>query len=291
MLKYTLRFLLIITVFITSRPASAGGPAYVAGSSFFDPSVKGMPVTWPQGSVTYYTDRGDLSTLLPGPAADAFVADAFSRWTSIATAVVTATRPGQLDEDVSGSNVFLNSDGSISSPPDLSSSAKPVAIVYDVNGQVTDALLGQGAGAAALCFTNVVFGSPDGFSADGHFTHALVVLNGNCAMSSSQLTDLKYRLVRVLGRILGLGWSQTVLNPSLANSGGLSIMHVSDPVACVPITVCYVNPDVPKMDDRAALSRLYPVTTQNLSSFPGKQLFRENTVRLSGSVLFVDVNG
>jgi len=45
------------------------------------------------------------------------------------------------------------------------------------------------------------------------------------------------------------------------------------------------------MDDRAALSRLYPVTQQNLTNFPGKQIFQDNTVRFHGSIRFVDVNG
>ena len=45
------------------------------------------------------------------------------------------------------------------------------------------------------------------------------------------------------------------------------------------------------MDDRAALSRLYPVTAQNQAAFPGKQLFFENTVRIHGSVYFADSNG
>ena len=45
------------------------------------------------------------------------------------------------------------------------------------------------------------------------------------------------------------------------------------------------------MDDRAALSRLYPVTAQNLASFPGKQLFFENTVRIHGTVCFADASG
>jgi len=41
----------------------------------------------------------------------------------------------------------------------------------------------------------------------GNIVHALVVINGNCAATTAQLPDVQYRLVRVLGRILGLGWS------------------------------------------------------------------------------------
>jgi len=53
--------------------AIAGGPEYVAGSSFFNSSAMGQPLTWSQGQVNYYTDQGDLSPILPNTAANAFV--------------------------------------------------------------------------------------------------------------------------------------------------------------------------------------------------------------------------
>ena len=215
-------------------------------------------------------------------------------------AAVLATRAGQLAENVSGANVIVNLDGSISMPSDILPSAvgTPVGIVYDADGAVTDALLGLGAGGSSSCFSNAVFGGPDNLSTSAHFLHALVILNGNCAQTASQLEDVTYRLVRVLGRVLGLDWSQANLNvqtrnpvPAPEDYAGFSIMHALDLVSCVPISSCYANADQPKMDDRAALSRLYPITTQNQSNFPGKQLFFENTIRVHGSVRFVDENG
>jgi len=95
----------IVLLIVLTPPARAGGPLEIAGSSYFDPSIKGVPLTWAQGTINYYTDRGNLSPLLPGASADAFVANAFSRWTSIPTAAVIAHRAGQLGEDVSGLNV------------------------------------------------------------------------------------------------------------------------------------------------------------------------------------------
>src|SRR6058998_2093948 len=85
--------------------ASAGGPEYVAGTSYFDPTTKGMPLVWAQGIVNYYTDHGDLSAILPGPSADSFVASSFGLWTSIPTAAVAAAHAGQLAEDVNGTSV------------------------------------------------------------------------------------------------------------------------------------------------------------------------------------------
>jgi hypothetical protein len=277
----------------------AGGPRTIAGTSYFDPAVKGTPLTWSQGVVSYYTDQGNLSPILPSASADAFVANAFSRWTSISTVAVSAVRGGQLAEDVSGADVS-SAGGTITLPTDILPSAKnfPVAVVYDADGAVTNALLGQGAGGASSCFNNAVYGGVDSFSTDAHLQHALVILNGVCAQTSAQLPDVEYRLVRVLGRVLGLDWSQMNVNvftrsPAAppADYAGLTIMHAMDPINCVPISICYPNADQPAMDDRAALSRLYPVTAQNQAAFAGKQLLSENRVRIHGTVYFADANG
>ena len=57
-------------------------------------------------------------------------------------------------------------------------------------------------------------------------------------------------------------------------------MHFADPVNCVPISVCYPNAGIPKMDDLNALARLYLGTGgQPLSG------------RVYGSVYFTDRGG
>ena len=68
-------------------------------------------------------------------------------------------------------------------------------------------------------------------------------------------------------------------------------MHFMDGWSCVPITLCYPNPYQLSMDDKAAVARLYPVTAQNQSSFPGKQIFSSATARIHGSVYFTDAHG
>ena len=55
-------------------------------------------------------------------------------------------------------------------------------------------------------------------------------------------------------------------------------MHFTDSIGCVPITVCYSNPDIPKMDDMDALVRLYPGSAQTAG-------------RIYGSVYFTDASG
>ena len=294
---YSIAIALMVLIALAEL-ARAGGPEYVAGVSYFNAGLAGQPITWAGGTINYYTDQGNFSAILPGSSADAFVADAFSRWTSIPTAAVSTIRAGQLAEDVNGTNVILNPDRTITLPPDIQPTAtdKPLGIVYDADGQVTDALLGSG--ASADCFDNAAFGGADAFTTDGHFAHALVVLDGKCALTNNALPDLKYRLVRVLGQILGLGWSQLNLNvitgaphPTADDYAGFPLMHAQDPLVCVPISLCYYNADQPKMDDRAALARLYPVTNQNAVQFPGKQITSSLTARIHGSFFFTDASG
>jgi len=278
----------------------AGGPKNVAGPSYFDTTVTGQSLTWQHGATTYYTDQGNLSTILPNASANSLVANAFSLWSSVPTAALAANSGGLLAEDVSGTNITLNSDGTISMPPDVQSTATgtPIGVVYDSDGTVTDALLGAGAGSASQCFANAVFGGNDNYGSLATYQHAIIVINGQCAQKSSQLTDVAYRLMRVIGNVLGIGWSQLNLNvltgspPATPDDyAGFPVMHFSDSWNCVPISLCYPNPYQLSMDDIAAISRLYPVTTQNQSAFPGKMVFSANSARIHGSVWFTDTHG
>jgi hypothetical protein len=278
----------------------AGGPKDIAGSSYFDPTMTGRPLSWPAGTITYYTDQGDLSPILPNASANSFVADAFNQWASVASAALASSNGGALAEDVSRANVTVNADGTISMPPDIQSTATgtPIGIVYDSDGAVTDALLGAGAGGSSQCFSNAVIGGADNYGVLAAYQHALIVINGQCAQQSSQLTDVEYRLVRVIGGVLGVGWSQLNLNvqtgsphPTSDDYAGFPVMHFTDPWNCVPITLCYANSYQLSSDDVAAVSRIYPVTAQNQSGFPGKQIFSATTARIHGSVYFTDAHG
>jgi hypothetical protein len=276
-------------VLLFAAIASAGGPEYVAGSSYFNPSTMGQPIIWAQGQVNYYTDQGNLSPILPNATANALVANSFLQWTAVSTAALTVNAAGQLAEDVSGTNIAVNSSGIVTAPADITPGATqtPVGIVYDEDGSVTDALLGAGAGDSSQCFWNAVYGGVDNFSPAANFLHALVVINGQCALQSAQLTDVEYRLVRVLGSVLGLGWSQLNGNvttgnphPTAADYAGFPVMHYVDSVNCIPITICYQNPYQLASDDMAALSRLYPGTSSNSA-----------TARIYGSVYFINHSG
>jgi hypothetical protein len=282
---------LVLLLFMFGRLAYAGGPLNVAGVSGFQPGLAGTPITWNNGQVAYYTDQGDLSALLSGRQADQLIADVFARWTSVPTAAVAATRSGTLSEDVNGNNV-TSINGVLSVPIDLQAdSGKPVAIVYDRDGHVMDALLGSGAGTPEMCSTNSIYNAVDKIEDDAHIKHALIVINGNCATTAAQVSILRYRLTRAFGQVLGLDYSQLNENviwgspaPTIEDYAGFPVMHPLG-VLCTE-SGCQANADIPRMDDRAALSRLYPVTLANQASFPAKQISGAETARISGSVRF-----
>jgi hypothetical protein len=277
-----------IFLFCGAVASRAGDPAFIAGSGY-TAGVEGQPIIWANGSVQYFTDQGNLSPIVTGAQADALVAAAFSAWTSIPGVALTAAQAGHLAEDVSGTNIAATASGTVTAPADITSSATstPLGIVYDLDGKVTDALLGQGASGLADCFTNAVFGGPDNFSSSGNIVHALIVINGICAATNAQLPDVQYRLVRTLGRVVGLGWSQANINvltrvpvPTSDDFAGFPVMHFSDPISCVPIGICYTNATVPKMDDADAMARLYPASANS-----------QPAGRIYGSVYFTDASG
>ncbi len=287
-MKRSALLLAAVCVWLVSG-AHAGGPLYVAGLGRFASGLAGTPLTWRNGEIVYYTDQGDLSSLEHQSSINALVADAFSRWASVSTAALTVTRGGSLDEDVSGANV-TRAGSVLTMPADVQpSSTKPVAIVYDLDGTVIDALLG--AGSSQMCSTNMVVGGPDALTADAHITHALLILNGTCVRNPTDIPLLRYRLIRALGRVLGLGWSQLNDNvvtgtpsPTSDDYSGFPLMHPAGNL-CTPSYGCMYNADALRMDDRAAVSRLYPVTADNAGHFTGKQIFSAATGRIRGRVM------
>src|SRR5580700_11975338 len=88
-----------VSVFLACSVAScrAGGPAFVAGSGY-NAGVEGQALIWASGSVTYFTDQGNLSPILSNTQGNAFVASAFGAWTSISGTTLNILWGGQLAE-------------------------------------------------------------------------------------------------------------------------------------------------------------------------------------------------
>lgn len=272
--------------------AWAGGPKFVAGTSYFNPSAKGQPVHWLNGQVNYYLDQGPLSSQVTNQQAKAMVDAAAALWSAIPTAGVTLTDSGSLNEDIGGGNATA-SGGSLTAPADATPAATnyPLAVIFDADGSLLDTVFGQGTSDPAACKNNGVTVWIDNIDPSAYIAHAVMVLNGLCATSADQLAMMSFQLERGFGRVLGLDYSQ--VNPGALQNGeaggtlGWPIMQ-PDGGVCGPSggVQCIPSPGVLRYDDIAALNRIYPVTAANAARFPGKLITAANTISIQGTITF-----
>jgi hypothetical protein len=264
----------------------------LAGTSFFNPAVIGQPVHWAGGQINYYVDQGPLSSFVSNQQATAMVDAAAGLWSTVPTAGVTLTDMGPLNEDVSGANILVNSSGAITAPADVTPAATnyPLAVIYDADGSVINAIFGASTSQPDACQNNGVYVWMDNLNPDATIAHAVIILNGLCATNSDILEMMSFELERAFGRVLGLDNSQ--VNPgATANgeAGGTQGWPVMQPLsgACgASGGACIPDPAVLRYDDIAALNRTYPITAANLASFPGKRLTAPNTISIQGTVSF-----
>jgi hypothetical protein len=269
----------------------AGGPKHVAGVSFFNPGVVGQPVHWARGQVNYFVDQGPLNGSNNNQQAAAMVDAAAALWSAVPTAGVTLTRQGSLNEDVSSGNVMPGNE-TIAQPSDVSPSATtyPLAIVFDTDGAVIDAVFGPYTSDPSNCQNNGVMTWIDNFNPDATIAHAVMVLNGRCATTADLVSMMQFELERAFGRILGLDCAQ--VNPGALENGepeGAQGWPVMQPMsgACGPGGgICIPDYTTLRYDDIAALNRIYPITADNLAAFPGKVLTAANTVSIDGNLTF-----
>ena len=272
--------------------ALAGGPRLIAGTTYFNASVVGQPVTWAGGQINYYVDQGPLSSTVSNAQATAMVDAAAALWSAVPTAGVTLTDKGPLNEDVNGANIQVNSSSQIVEPADVTPSATnyPVAVIYDADGSVIDAIYGKGTSQPISCQNNGVYVWLDNIHTDATAAHGVILLNGLCATNANLIEMMSFELERAFGQLLGLGDSQ--VNPGADTNGepnGLLGWPVMQPAsgACGPTGgACIPDPTVLRYDDMAALNRLYPITTANLANFPGKEITAANTLSIQGTISF-----
>ncbi len=279
---------------LATAPSFAGGPRYIAGATYFNPAALGQPLHWSHGQVNYYVDQGPLSATVSNKQAVTMVDAAAALWGSAPTAAVLLTNQGQLNEDVSGANMQVNSVGQIIAPSDATPSATsfPVAVIFDADGSVINAIYGPTASQPDACQNNAVYVWLDSFNPDATFAHGAILLNGLCATSAAMLQMMSFELERAFGRILGLDFSQ--INPGALTNGnpeaalGWPIMQPLSGACGANGGACVPNPSTLSYDDIAALSRLYPVTTINATNFSGKQISAANTISIQGTVSFAN---
>ncbi|HLH33739.1 MAG TPA: IPT/TIG domain-containing protein [Alloacidobacterium sp.] len=289
---------ILVILLVLTQGAFGGGPRWVAGSSYFNSSVKGQPLRWKNGTISYYLDQNALTPLAYHTLMTSLVAQSANVWNNVSTAAVSITNGGSLNEDVSGSNVVAGPNG-ITMPADIQSTAtsKPLAVIYDTDGSVINAFFGAGASAASDCRDNGVMTIVDNITTDGTIQHALMILNGLCAGNNAQLSVMQYQMVRAFGRILGLDWSQAnesmFVGDQITADGlaGWPIMHPVEYVCSINGIPCTPNGMSLRYDDIAAINRLYPVTAANQSSFPGKKLTAAATITVQGTIHFKNGQG
>jgi hypothetical protein len=291
------RALLALLLLFSCNTSRAGGPRFVAGPAYG--SAVGRAMAFYTPNVTYYTDPGDLNADIPHAQADAMVAAAAAPWNQT-VALLTIAQGGTLSEHVSDQNTYFNGTQLVF-PADVQASnylARPIAVVYDEDGSVTDLLLGEGASSPSACHRNAVTESVDGFGGNATIQHAVILLNGRCVSSSpQQLLQMQYQLERAFGRVLGLAWSQvndnvfTVATPvNLDQENNWPIMHPID-VLCSSYTYqCMLNPFQLRPDDISALALLYPVTAANIVA--GKTLtLNAKSMQINTALYFADIQG
>jgi hypothetical protein len=283
--------LLLPALILASATAFAGGPKYVAGTSYFNPGVAGRPVHWAGGQVNYFVDQGPLNGSVSNQQATAMVDAAAALWSAVPTAGVTLTDGGSLNEDVNGSNLVAVN-GQITQPADVTpvAASYPLGVIFDADGSVIDAIFGTGTSQPDNCQDNGVFVWLDSINPDATVAHGIIVLNGLCATNANLLTMMSYEVERAFGRILGLDYAQ--VNPGalqLGETGGTLGWPVMQPLSgwCGPQGgTCIPNPARLRWDDIAALNRIYPITAANLGNFPGKAITAAGTVSIQGAITF-----
>lgn len=280
----TVKRAVVLLMLLWSAALHAGNPRFVAGTQWTN---AGKPMGWYRNDVQYFVDAGALSSAVNHDAAVALVDAAAAVW-NLSGLPLSLKDGGSLAEDVNADNVYLSTSGLVW-PQDVTSAnyaAKQIAVVLDADGSVTDALLGAGASDPSNCRTSAVTESVDLFLQPGKIAHAVIVVNGRCSGSvAEQQLQLQYQLMRVFGRVLGLGWSQVNDNvftgspaPTYLQQMHWPIMHPMD-IICGPYTYqCLPQPFTLREDDVAAMWMLYADASSSYAN--------ANAIAVTGSLAF-----
>ena len=284
-----MRAIKVLALLLCCSFAWASGPRWITPRG---------PIVWYTTDLHYYTDQGPLSTTVDNPTAQALVAAAAAPWGNVVNSTLFLRRGGSLDEDVSAANVTVNASGPVF-PTDAGPANymdKPIAIVFDTDGALIDALLGQGASDPSLCLQNAVSEDVDLILAPNHIGHAVIILNGRCTGVREQQLQMQYQLMRAFGRVLGLGWSQTNDNvftgtpaPNYQQALHWPIMHPID-IVCGPYTYqCLPYAFQLRPDDIGSVDLLY--FHGNIATGDGRTFTYQNAADVDGHVSFPNGQG
>lgn len=212
----------------------AGGPLSVH---------KGVPVRYRTTQpVVFHLDKGPMGAFSASVAQN-IAATSFQVWQDVPTAVITFRRDS-LSVDVTASN-YLSFIGN------STDGLNP--IVFDHDGSIIDAMVGDGASANVIGFAGSSYalsGPNEGFYIEGH-----AVMNGTMAGTMFSEAEFKSTFVHEFGHFIGLDHTQ--VNAQLAANGNAAddvYLPTMYPTSSDDDTqLATLNPD-----DIVSVSRLYP---------------------------------
>ncbi len=222
-----------LTVLALAGTIFGGGPVQTAN---------GQPVTWnPAQPVNFVVDNGPLRAGMGAISRDEgadFVRGILGRWEAVETSLVTLQDRGFLAEDVTVENF-----------EDFLFQVRPEGnpIVFDADGGIVDAVIGEGASEDVLGFA-LAFELSD----DNLLDYGVMVINGKDA-TLGEVGETSKTVLHEFGHLLGLDHTQVGLEFFLGNDPELVRRTV-------PLMFPIVVPGPANLltDDRVWISYLYP---------------------------------
>ncbi|MBI3589765.1 MAG: pre-peptidase C-terminal domain-containing protein [Candidatus Melainabacteria bacterium] len=276
-MKKILLFIILIFIATSYCNAYAGGPLVVKG---------GMAVTYGTRPFLYRYDKGTLGTFSNSEAID-IIESLYMSWQAVPTGEIKFERdnPGSLDVDVTEKNFdpILNSQDLLGYTP----------VIFDTDGKLLDAFLGNGAGNSVLGLSGPITVSSGPLV--NQIAESQAIFNGKFVNGIDTPSDpesspdaLKGTIIHETGHGIGLDHAQ--INLEAIKPG--SSQTIKDTVPLMfPVAVNDLF--LIRRDDASAVSLLYPNQSQltGFGKIEGK-IFRANgmTIVQGANVIARNIN-